>query len=109
MRRAAVAALCVALVLGPTAGTGATDADAHHTVRSWQKRYVEIPTWGRRWLRRLGNCETLGIPYLRSWRAHSPSGLYHGRYQFDRRTWGTVGGRGDPHRASRWEQSVRAW
>jgi hypothetical protein len=46
-------------------------------------------------LRRIARCESDGNP-----RAVSPDGRYRGKYQFDRRTWAAVGGRGDPARAS---------
>lgn len=48
-------------------------------------------------------CESGG-----SYRAVSPSGQYRGAYQFDRRTWGSVGGSGDPAAASPAEQDMRA-
>lgn len=40
--------------------------------------------------------------------ATNPSGKYRGAYQFDRSTWRSVGGSGDPARASRAEQDHRA-
>ncbi len=40
--------------------------------------------------------------------ALSPSGLYRGAYQFDRATWATVGGTGDPAAAPPLEQDARA-
>ena len=42
------------------------------------------------------------------YRAVSPSGKYRGAYQFDRSTWQTVGGEGDPADASAGEQDARA-
>lgn len=36
------------------------------------------------------------------------SGTYHGLFQFDLGTWGSVGGSGDPHEASEDEQYYRA-
>lgn len=38
----------------------------------------------------------------------SPDGKYHGYFQFDLQTWGSVGGSGDPHLASVEEQYWRA-
>lgn len=43
-----------------------------------------------------------------NYRAVSPSGIYRGAYQFDRRTWRTVGGTGDPAAAPPAEQDARA-
>lgn len=40
--------------------------------------------------------------------AVSPDGLYRGAYQFDRQTWQSVGGSGDPAAASPAEQDARA-
>lgn len=63
---------------------------------------------GRGYLDRLASCETRGYSRRASYRAVSPNGLYRGRYQFDRQTWGTVGGRGDPAAAPPREQDFRA-
>ena len=35
-------------------------------------------------------------------------GRYHGKYQFSKATWRSVGGRGNPARASEAEQDMRA-
>ena len=43
-----------------------------------------------------------------NYRAISPSGRYRGAYQFDRPTWKTVGGTGDPAEAPPAEQDARA-
>ncbi len=43
-----------------------------------------------------------------NYRAISPSGRYRGAYQFDRNTWQTVGGVGDPAEAAPQEQDARA-
>lgn len=43
-----------------------------------------------------------------NYRAVSPSGKYKGAYQFDLPTWRSVGGSGDPSRASVAEQDKRA-
>lgn len=51
----------------------------------------------------LAECESSGNP-----RAVSRTGKYRGLYQFDLRTWRSVGGSGDPARASRAEQTLRA-
>lgn len=48
-------------------------------------------------------CESSG-----NYGAVSPDGLYRGAYQFDRPTWQSVGGSGDPAAASAAEQDARA-
>jgi len=54
-------------------------------------------------LRRIAECESGGDP-----EAISASGKYRGKYQFSRRTWRSVGGKGDPAKASEREQDRRA-
>ncbi len=54
-------------------------------------------------LEKIAQCESGGNP-----RAVSPSGQYRGKYQFDRATWRSMGGSGDPARASEAEQDRRA-
>jgi transglycosylase-like protein len=54
-------------------------------------------------LAEIARCESGGDP-----RAVSGGGRYRGKYQFDRRTWRSVGGRGDPARAPEEEQDRRA-
>lgn len=54
-------------------------------------------------LQRIAACESGGNPG-----AVDPSGTYRGKYQFDRQTWGAVGGSGDPAAASEAEQDKRA-
>ena len=58
---------------------------------------------GRGKLDSIAACESGGDPG-----AHSRDGLYHGKYQFDFDTWASVGGSGDPHKASEREQDYRA-
>lgn len=48
-------------------------------------------------------CESSG-----NYRAVSPTGKYRGAYQFDYATWRSVGGTGDPAKASKAEQDKRA-
>jgi resuscitation-promoting factor RpfB len=50
-------------------------------------------------LERIARCESGGNP-----RAVSPDGRYRGKYQFSRATWRSLGGEGDPARASEAEQ-----
>lgn len=58
-----------------------------------------------------GSC---GLDYIKSkesggnYSATSKSGKYRGAYQFDQRTWQSVGGSGDPAAASPAEQDARA-
>ncbi len=58
-----------------------------------------------------GSC---GLDYIKSkesggrYNAVSKSGKYRGAYQFDQRTWNSVGGSGDPAAASPAEQDARA-
>jgi hypothetical protein len=54
-------------------------------------------------LERIAACESGGNP-----RAISSGGTYRGKYQFDRSTWASVGGRGDPINATEREQDYRA-
>ena len=54
-------------------------------------------------LRAIAQCESHGDP-----RAISPGGAYRGKYQFSYSTWASVGGKGDPARASEAEQDRRA-
>ncbi len=50
-------------------------------------------------LERIAQCESGGNP-----RAVSPGGHYRGKYQFSRETWRSLGGKGDPAKASEAEQ-----
>jgi hypothetical protein len=54
-------------------------------------------------LKAIAMCESHGNP-----RAISAGGQYRGKYQFDFSTWRSVGGKGDPARASETEQDRRA-
>jgi len=54
-------------------------------------------------LERIASCESGGDP-----RAVSANRRYFGKYQFTRATWRSVGGRGNPARASEAEQDRRA-
>jgi hypothetical protein len=54
-------------------------------------------------LRSIAMCESHGNP-----RAISAGGTYRGKYQFSFSTWRSVGGKGDPARASETEQDRRA-
>jgi hypothetical protein len=54
-------------------------------------------------LAKIRHCESRG-----NYSIVSASGTYRGAYQFDRRTWQSVGGTGDPAAASPAEQDYRA-
>jgi resuscitation-promoting factor RpfB len=54
-------------------------------------------------LERIADCESAGDPT-----AVSASGRYRGKYQFSRTTWRSIGGTGDPAKASEREQDRRA-
>lgn len=54
-------------------------------------------------LERIAQCESGGDPT-----AVSASGVYRGKYQFNRKTWRSVGGKGDPAAAPEAEQDQRA-
>ena len=54
-------------------------------------------------LQRIAYCESHGNP-----RAIGGGGAYRGKYQFSFGTWASVGGKGDPARASEAEQDRRA-
>jgi hypothetical protein len=69
----------------------------------WRRHMRRVVAPHRGWLARLAWCESTNNP-----RAYSPAGPYFGLYQFDLRTWASVGGRGLPSNASRLEQSFRA-
>jgi hypothetical protein len=51
----------------------------------------------------IAECESHGDP-----RSIGGGGLYRGKYQFDRGTWASVGGKGDPVKAPEYEQDRRA-
>jgi hypothetical protein len=65
-------------------------SEVNHRIKSPRSR-VRIP----RILQRIAQCESGGNP-----RAISRGGTYRGKYQFSRSTWRSIGGRGDPARAS---------
>lgn len=57
----------------------------------------------RELLDKIAKCESNGDPTI-----VSSSGVYRGKYQFDKTTWKSVGGSGDPAAASEEEQDQRA-
>ena len=78
--------------------TGGTAPPAEKSEPSGKKR-IKLP----KILKKIAECESGGNP-----RAISPSGKYRGKYQFSMETWRSVGGHGDPAKASEYEQDKRA-
>ena len=77
--------------------------DAH---RQGVRRAMKAPVLlgvKRRKLERIAECESHGDP-----RAVSSDGTYRGKYQFDKGTWKSNGGSGDPAKAPELEQDLRA-
>ncbi|MBJ7330244.1 MAG: transglycosylase family protein [Solirubrobacteraceae bacterium] len=62
-----------------------------------------IPASLRATLDKIAECESGGDP-----QAVSADGTYRGKYQFDRSTWRSMGGKGDPAAAPEREQDRRA-
>jgi hypothetical protein len=54
-------------------------------------------------MRKIAQCESGGNP-----RAISASGRYRGKWQFDMETWRSIGGHGDPIKASEYRQDTLA-
>jgi hypothetical protein len=67
-------------------------------------RRYQVPSAMRARLSRIAQCESGGNP-----RAVGGGGRYRGLFQFDYGTWRSVGGNGDPARASVREQYFRAY
>jgi hypothetical protein len=86
-----VMALALAVCV-PVVAAGAGPAEAKRTMVKAAKL-----NW-----KSLAKCESGNRP-----KAVNPAG-YYGLYQFDKRTWKSVGGKGMPHKASRTEQTKRA-
>jgi hypothetical protein len=72
---------------------------AHRLARARERARPTIPPA----LEAIASCESGGDP-----RAVGGGGAHRGKYQFDRGTWASVGGRGDPAGASEAEQDRRA-
>lgn len=91
--------------LGLRGRAASTQADGGATAGETPERETSsaIPADLRRTLEKIAACESGGDP-----RAVSANGLYRGKYQFSRPTWRSVGGKGDPAKASEAEQDRRA-
>jgi Transglycosylase-like domain len=104
-----IVVLVVAGVLALSAGSAmATDSSSGGTPvpsgdskeKSSTKKNFPLP----RILRKIAKCESNNNP-----RAISPDGKYRGKFQFSRPTWRSVGGHGDPAKASEYQQDKRAY
>lgn len=84
-------------------GSGSTTAEPEESTTKLPSSLAPITGRERAILDRIAQCESGGNP-----RAISSNGLYRGKYQFDRPTWASVGGSGDPAAASEAEQDQRA-
>ncbi|MDP9071127.1 MAG: transglycosylase family protein [Actinomycetota bacterium] len=110
----------VAVPSGVVAGLGPASAPPRTTAartrvtrapRTGRSKAVARADTGRRSAAPSGGGDLAGIRRCESggnYQAVSSSGKYRGAYQFDRRTWQSVGGSGDPAAASPAEQDARA-
>lgn len=90
-----LAALGVTAGSGPAAKTRSADGDAATAAAATGDASPLLES--------IALCESGGDPAM-----VSASGQYRGKYQFDRETWASVGGSGDPAAASESEQDRRA-
>ena len=77
--------------------------DSHRVAIRRAHRAPRVLGVPRRTLDSIADCESHGDP-----RAVSSDGTYRGKYQFDRGTWRSNGGSGDPAKAPELEQDLRA-
>lgn len=107
-----VEGIVVFLIILMIAAIAIDDADAHYVANCKKgpcKLHV-IKPFKQSFLGPVGACESgTGSHRLRvGLRVHSPSGQYHGRYQFGLPDWKGASGKGDPHNAGWLEQAYRA-
>jgi soluble lytic murein transglycosylase-like protein len=96
----ALAAVGVMLPSGAALATdGNTGGATYEKAEAGHHKKIKLP----KVLKKIARCESGGDP-----RAVSPDGNYRGKYQFTRETWRSVGGHGDPAKASEYEQDKRA-
>ena len=76
---------------------------AHRPVIERFRKAPRVLGVSRSQLESIAECESHGDP-----RAVSSDGTYRGKYQFDRSTWHSNGGEGDPAKAPELEQDLRA-
>jgi hypothetical protein len=74
-----------------------------HVRADLRDKHAGLNSSVRATLQRIAACESGGNP-----RAIGGGGAYRGKYQFSYGTWASVGGKGDPARASEVEQDRRA-
>src|SRR2546429_566897 len=102
-----LAAIAAVAVTAPVAGHRNVDGQMHRAAAALRRRAryrpapraIRIPPI----LKRIAECESHGNP-----RSIGGGGLYRGAYQFTVDTYRSVGGRGDPAKASMAEQTRRA-
>jgi soluble lytic murein transglycosylase-like protein len=103
MRHRFLVVLVAAGVLLPSGAALATDGSSggaeYQKTEAEKHKRIKLP----KVLKRIAQCESGGNP-----RAVSPDGKYRGKYQFTRATWRSMGGHGDPAKASEYEQDKRA-
>ncbi|HKP89377.1 MAG TPA: transglycosylase family protein [Thermoleophilaceae bacterium] len=107
MRHRFLVILVVVGVLAPSGAALATDGEsggAEAPPAGSQKteaghKTIKLP----KILKKIARCESGGDIH-----AISANGKYRGKYQFSRPTWRSVGGHGDPAKASEYEQDKRA-
>jgi hypothetical protein len=87
----------------PIGETVAPVKRAHRPVMDELRRSPRVLGVKRALLNSIAECESHGDP-----RAVSSDGTYRGKYQFDKSTWHSNGGKGDPVDASELEQDLRA-
>ena len=92
----------VEIAIDPDA-TGGTAPTAPAPEVTLPPNLAPITPTEREILDRIAQCESKGDPTI-----VSSNGLYRGKYQFDRATWKSVGGTGDPAAATEVEQDQRA-
>ena len=83
---------------GSTGGSSAPSGPKSKESRHKHKR-VKLP----KVMKKIAICESGDNP-----RAVSPSGKYRGKWQFSMETWRSLGGKGDPARASEYRQDTLA-
>ena len=106
MRNRFLVVLVAASVLAPSGAalatdgaTGGAEVPTGNQKTEAKRKTVKLP----KILKKIAQCESGGNP-----RAVSPDGQYRGKYQFSRPTWRSVGGHGDPAKASEYWQDKRA-
>ena len=84
---------------GSTGGSAAPSSGPKSKETTRHKKHVKLP----KVMKKIAICESGGNP-----RAVSPSGKYRGKWQFSMDTWHSLGGKGDPAKASEYRQDKLA-